>query len=110
MHGMTKEIHRAIRASLLEERDLPSLDQAASELAYRKLLRALQAARKVHTRIVVDAIAGSSAGGINGIFLAKALAHDLNQAGCATSGPSTVTSRRSSASLKEFASGWLQHS
>ena len=79
MHGMTKEIHRAIRASVLEEHELPSAAEAASELAYRELLKALRAKRNVHTRIVVDAIAGSSAGGINGIFLAKALAHDLNQ-------------------------------
>lgn len=79
MHGMTKEIHRAIRASVLEEHDLPSGDEAASELAYRKLLKSLRDERNVHTRIVVDAIAGSSAGGINGIFLAKALARDLNQ-------------------------------
>lgn len=79
MHGITKEIHRAIRASVLEEHDLPSGDEAASELAYRKLLKSLREERNVHTRIVVDAIAGSSAGGINGIFLAKALARDLNQ-------------------------------
>jgi patatin-related protein len=79
MHGMTKEIHRAIRASVLEEQDLPSDPSAASERAYRELLKALRANRDVHTRIVVDAIAGSSAGGINGIFLAKALAHDLGQ-------------------------------
>ncbi|HYM63918.1 MAG TPA: hypothetical protein VES61_04500, partial [Gaiellaceae bacterium] len=79
MHGVTKEIHRAIRASVLEEHDLPSGDEAASELAYRELLKALRDERNVHTRIVVDAIAGSSAGGINGIFLAKALARDLNQ-------------------------------
>ena len=79
MHGITKEIHRAIRASVLEEHNLPSSDEAASELAYRELLKALRAERDVHTRIVVDAIAGSSAGGINGIFLGKALAHDLDQ-------------------------------
>ena len=81
MHGITKEIHRAIRASVLEEHDLPSDEKAASEHAYRELLEALRAERDVHTRIVVDTIAGSSAGGINGIFLAKALAHDLNQDG-----------------------------
>jgi patatin-related protein len=79
MHGMTKEIHRAVRASVLEERDLPSDAEARSETAYRSLLRSLREERNVHTRIVVDAIAGTSAGGINGIFLAKALAHDLNQ-------------------------------
>ena len=79
MHGMTKEIHRAIRASVLEERKLDSDAAALSERAYRELLEALREERNVHTRIVVDAIAGSSAGGINGIFLAKALAHDLSQ-------------------------------
>src|SRR5262245_33183642 len=30
----------------------------------------------IHTRFVVDTISGTSAGGINGIFLAKALAND----------------------------------
>jgi patatin-related protein len=79
MHGVTKEIHRAVRASVLEEHDLPSDAEAHSEGAYRRLLKALSDERDVHTRIVVDAIAGTSAGGINGIFLAKALAHDLNQ-------------------------------
>ncbi len=79
MHGITKEIHRAVRASALEERSQPSDEDAKSEHAYRGLLQSLRKERDVHTRIVVDAIAGSSAGGINGIFLAKALAHDLNQ-------------------------------
>ena len=81
MHGMTKEIQRAVRASVLEERGQLSEEGAASELAYRELLGALSDERNVHTRIVVDAIAGSSAGGINGIFLAKALAHDASQDG-----------------------------
>jgi patatin-related protein len=79
MHGMTKEIHRAVRASVLEEHGLPSDADAHSEGEYRKLLKALRDERDVLTRIVVDVIAGSSAGGINGIFLAKALAHNLNQ-------------------------------
>ena len=80
MHGITKEIHRAVRASVMEERGEASKPDAASELAYRELLQALRADRDVHTRIVVDAIAGSSAGGINGIFLGKgAVAHDLDQ-------------------------------
>jgi patatin-related protein len=37
--------------------------------------------KRVRTRVVVDVIAGTSAGGINGVFLAKALAHDLSQDG-----------------------------
>ena len=79
MHGVTKEIHRAIRASIVAEQGIGSREDALSEGTYRKLLGALESERGVHTRIVVDAIAGSSAGGINGIFLAKALAHDLSQ-------------------------------
>jgi patatin-related protein len=79
MHGVTKEIHRAVRASVLEEQGVPSEEAARSEAAYRELLAGLREERNVHTRIVVDAIAGTSAGGINGIFLAKALAHDLDQ-------------------------------
>jgi predicted acylesterase/phospholipase RssA len=35
--------------------------------------------QRVRTRVVVDVIAGTSAGGINGVFLAKALANDLSQ-------------------------------
>jgi len=50
-----------------------------TEAVFARTLSSLRDERNVHTRIVVDAIAGSSAGGINGIFLAKALARDLNQ-------------------------------
>ena len=75
----TKEIHRAVRASVMEERGEASKPDAVSELAYRELLQALRSDRGVLTRIVVDAIAGSSAGGINGIFLAKALSSNLNK-------------------------------
>ena len=35
MHGITKEIHRAVRASVLEEHELASGPDAASEGAYR---------------------------------------------------------------------------
>lgn len=79
MHGATKEIHRAVRASVLEEQGLDSEEGAHSEKAYRALLATLAEKQGVRTTIVVDSIAGSSAGGINGIFLAKALAHDLSQ-------------------------------
>ena len=81
MHGITRRSTGRSGPRVLEEHDLPSDAEAASEHAYRELLEAMRAERDVHTRIVVDTIAGSSAGGINGIFLAKALAHDLNQDG-----------------------------
>ena len=79
MHGMTKEIHRAVRASVLGERGIEPEEGAKSERAYAELLAALVDQDGARTRIVIDTIAGSSAGGINGIFLAKALAHDHSQ-------------------------------
>lgn len=51
----------------------------ASERVYRDLAGAKAAEDGVATRVVVDTIAGTSAGGINGVYLAKALAHDLSQ-------------------------------
>jgi patatin-related protein len=79
MHGITKEIQRAVRAAALQERGTRPDEDGPSEQAYRGILAALAGQRGASTRIVVDAIAGSSAGGINGIFLAKALVHNLNQ-------------------------------
>ena len=46
-----------------------------TEPAYFDLLKAI--GRKVELRVIVDIIAGASAGGINGTMLARALCHDL---------------------------------
>ena len=74
MHGVTKEIHRLVRGSALLDSGTPS------ERVYGRLLRELAERRDgVRTLVVVDVIAGTSAGGINGICLAKALAHNLSQ-------------------------------
>jgi len=90
MHGITKEILKLVRASStlhrmtdraqrgnasftdFVNRDDPEYD---SEAVYFDLLREL--GRKVELRIIVDIIAGASAGGINGTMLARALSHDL---------------------------------
>src|SRR4051812_30464816 len=64
MHGITKEIQRAVQAAVREERGIDSDDETQSEQAYRGILASLEEKKKVSTRIVVDAIAGSSAGGI----------------------------------------------
>jgi patatin-related protein len=81
MHGVTKELHRLVKGSALLA--LPNEDVSAgtlSEQVYAKLLEALtQRNNGVMTRIVVDVIAGTSAGGINGICLAKALAGNRSQ-------------------------------
>ena len=75
MHGVTKEILRLVKASALLEAGQESAATPAEQI-YIALLKQLEADRKVRTRVVVDIIAGTSAGGINGICLAKAIAHN----------------------------------
>jgi patatin-related protein len=72
MHGITKEIWHLVRASLAFETagDLG----VGSEGVYHSLLASIAADHGVQTRIFADIIAGASAGGINGVFLAQALA------------------------------------
>lgn len=76
MHGVTKEIWHLARASRAElDGDLPS-DGVIG--AYRALLANMVGTPEdgggVKLRVITDIIAGASAGGINGIFLARALA------------------------------------
>jgi patatin-related protein len=80
MHGVTKELHRLVKASVL--RAAGEAPESASEQAYVKLLDGLVAAADgVDLRVIVDVVAGTSAGGINGIYLAKALAGNRSQDG-----------------------------
>jgi patatin-related protein len=72
MHGVTKELHRLVKGSALLDADVAPEAGARSESVYGDLLG-------VRTRVVVDVVAGTSAGGINGIYLTKALAHNLSQ-------------------------------
>ncbi len=90
MHGISKEILKLVRASSAlhgiadrgrrtsasffdhVDRDDPEYD---TEQVYFELLREI--GRSVELRVVVDIIAGASAGGINGTMLARALSHDL---------------------------------
>jgi patatin-related protein len=90
MHGICKEILKLVRASRalhgitdrakrssaafdsLIDRNDPEYD---TEAVYFDLLR--EVGRKIDLRVVVDIIAGASAGGINGTMLARALCHDL---------------------------------
>jgi patatin-related protein len=71
MHGITKEIWRATRAS----RNFHAGDPPAtgSQSVYRELFEAFAAQSQVKLRLLPDIIAGASAGGINGVFLAQAL-------------------------------------
>jgi patatin-related protein len=86
MHGITKEVHKLVTASNAyessgagSEHPVNPFDEATSEHVYWELLKAQEAKTGIRTRVVVDVISGTSAGGINGIFLAKALAHNLSQ-------------------------------
>jgi patatin-related protein len=90
MHGITKEILKLARASSalhtitvrakrstsaffdVRDRSDPEFD---TEAIYFDLLRDI--GRTVDLRVIVDIVAGASAGGINGIMLARALSHDL---------------------------------
>jgi patatin-related protein len=90
MHGISKEILKLVRASSalhdIADRDArlsasffdrfdgedPEYD---SEAAYFELLREI--GRNLELRVIVDIVAGASAGGINGAMLARALSHDL---------------------------------
>lgn len=71
MHGITKEIWRLAAASRAWH---DGGEPAGSGAVYRDLLAAIAARSSVRLRLLADIVAGASAGGINGIFLARALA------------------------------------
>lgn len=71
MHGITKEIWRLARASqAFHHGDAPS---DGSQGVYHLLLKEIEEETGVRMRVLVDIIAGASAGGINGVFLAQAI-------------------------------------
>lgn len=90
MYGISKEILKLVRASSALhaiadrserstaaffdkfDRDDPEYD---TDEIYFELLRDI--GRTFELRVIVDVIAGASAGGINGTMLARALTHDL---------------------------------
>lgn len=80
MHGVTKELVKLVRASRSvrdgsDDVAVPEGDRADTENIYAELLRAI--GLHLDLRVLVDIIAGASAGGINGILVGRALAHDL---------------------------------
>jgi patatin-related protein len=79
MHGVTRELHRLVVASSRFDEEANPFEPSCSEHVYWELLHELAADDGVETRVVVDVISGTSAGGINGVFLAKAIARDLSQ-------------------------------
>ena len=90
MHGITKEILKLARASsavhgirdrakrrAAEFFDVcdPADPEFDTEEIYFELLREI--GRTVELRVIIDIVAGASAGGINSTMLARALSHDL---------------------------------
>ena len=79
MHGTTKEVWKLARASM--RRHTPGrCDAAAGQRQRDCLWRAVRpAGARLDLRVLVDIIAGASAGGINGILLAQAISqgHDM---------------------------------
>ena len=79
MHGLTKEVWKLCRASMRRQApgaaDLPAAGD--SEIVYQALLDAIPG---LDLRVICDIVAGASAGGINGVLLARALVegHDLD--------------------------------
>ena len=72
MHGITGEVWRLARASrAFHDGDAPA---AGSEGVYRALFAEIERETGIRLRVLVDVIAGASAGGINGVFLAQAIA------------------------------------
>ncbi|HEV7232610.1 MAG TPA: patatin-like protein, partial [Sphingorhabdus sp.] len=71
MHGVTREIWHLLRASrAYHDGTSPG---AGSEAIYRDIIADMEAKAGVKMRVLADIIAGSSAGGINGIFLSQAI-------------------------------------
>ena len=82
MHGITREVQSLVNASNAYERhrDTNPFDAATDTAhAYWEALKARHEQTGIRTRVVVDVIAGTSAGGINGVVLAKGLACDAPQ-------------------------------
>jgi patatin-related protein len=101
INGMVQELYHLVRATAPAVDDDSRLHLADEELestehVYRELGRigldssrpaadgtsfAASAAGPVRVRFVIDIVSGTSAGGINGVFLAKALANDQSLEG-----------------------------
>lgn len=77
MHGLTKEVWKLTRASMRRHSPDGLPPARDSEIVYQALLDSLPG---LDLRVMCDIVAGASAGGINGVLLARALVegHDLD--------------------------------
>ncbi|KZL05918.1 patatin-like protein [Pseudovibrio sp. Ad26] len=83
MHGVTRELLNLQRAShalhqLRRDRERGVESDVALEGSAKSYFDLLESfGPQLDLRVVIDAISGASAGGVNAIMLARALAHDL---------------------------------
>jgi len=75
MHGVTKEVWHLVRASrdFHDETGSGTARASGSEPVYRRLLETIEQQAGLKLRVLNDIVAGASAGGINGVFLAQAI-------------------------------------
>lgn len=71
MHGVTKEIWKALQASRAFWTD--ETEPTGSAAVYLRLLQRLETDGNLRLRLLTDIVAGASAGGINSVFLAQAI-------------------------------------
>jgi patatin-related protein len=72
MHGITKEIWHLARASHAHHAGTGA--EGGTAAVYRELLGEIEDRAGLRVRVLADIVAGASAGGINGVFLAQAIA------------------------------------
>lgn len=70
MHGVTKEVWKLARASRF--RHSPD-ELLPSERIYAQMLERIAERTAIQLRVLPDIVAGASAGGLNGVFLAQAI-------------------------------------
>ena len=76
MHGVTKELWKLVRASRAYHSGEPCPEDGPAsdtEHVYRRLFEQAETRHSMRLRILGDIVAGASAGGINGVFLAQAI-------------------------------------
>ncbi|WP_332603598.1 patatin-like protein [Arthrobacter sp. S2(2024)] len=79
MYGVTREVEELLVASRLLEAGRSDDVKGTVRHSYVKALKARAASGGTPTRVIVDVISGTSAGGMDGLFLAKAIGANLSQ-------------------------------
>lgn len=75
IHGITKELWKLLKASEARNRNRSERGED-TEAVWRALLETISS--KVNLNVICDVLAGASAGGINAVFLARAITDGLD--------------------------------